>query len=288
LYGFRANEPTKVECTLVHAQNALLLQSQSDQRGKSHPHGWGISAYQGERPWCERHALAAYEDAHFSATAERIYAKTVVAHIRMATVGKIVAENTHPFVHGVWTFAHNGTVTAFPALEGAMAEETGPRLQRFRAGTTDSEQLFLWLLARMERAGLSAEAPCNDATVLERVVASSLASMAPRCEQAGAETEARLNVILTDGSTLVATRWNQSLWWVYRQGVRDCEICGIPHVEHDPSTDYRAVIVASEPISNEDWREVPDRSVLSVDPAIGTTIEPISMLMDDLDPRVPV
>ena len=65
LYGFRANEPTKVECTLVHAQNALLLQSQSDQRGKSHPDGWGISAYQGERPWCERHALAAYEDAPF-------------------------------------------------------------------------------------------------------------------------------------------------------------------------------------------------------------------------------
>ena len=24
LYGFRANEETKVECTLVHAQNALL------------------------------------------------------------------------------------------------------------------------------------------------------------------------------------------------------------------------------------------------------------------------
>ena len=67
-------------------------------------------------------------------------------------------------------------------------------------------------------------------------------------------------MILTDGSTLVATRWNQSLWWVYRKGVRDCEICGIPHVEHDPSTDYRAVIVASEPISNEDSRKVPDRS----------------------------
>ena len=33
LYGFRANEPTKVECTLVHAQNALIVQSREDLAG---------------------------------------------------------------------------------------------------------------------------------------------------------------------------------------------------------------------------------------------------------------
>src|SRR6476620_10098238 len=35
-YAFRANEPTKVECTLVRAQNALLAQSRADRRGKTH------------------------------------------------------------------------------------------------------------------------------------------------------------------------------------------------------------------------------------------------------------
>lgn len=32
LYGFLANERTKVECSLVHAQNALLHQSRADIR----------------------------------------------------------------------------------------------------------------------------------------------------------------------------------------------------------------------------------------------------------------
>ena len=30
LYAMRANEPTRVECSLVHAQNALMQQSQGD------------------------------------------------------------------------------------------------------------------------------------------------------------------------------------------------------------------------------------------------------------------
>ena len=278
LYGFRANEPTKVECSLVLAQNALLMQSRADRRGKSHPDGWGICSYLDGRPVLERRAVAAFEDAHFSVTAERTYAETVLAHVRMATVGAIRAENTHPFVHGPWSFAHNGTVTAFAALEESMAAETGPRLQTHRIGTTDSEQLFYWLLGRMERAGISAEAPCSAIVALKRIVAASLTELASRSDRAGAPVPARLNVLLTDGSVLLATCWNQTLWWVLRQGVHDCEICGIPHIQHDPSTRYRAVVVASEPISHEDWRAVPEYSLLAVDAAIRATIEPIAAL----------
>jgi glutamine amidotransferase len=276
LYGFRANEPTKVECTLVLAQNALLRQSRADRRGKSHPDGWGICSYHDGRPDLERRAVAAFADAHFSVTAERTYAETVLAHVRMATVGAVRAENTHPFAHGPWSFAHNGTVTAFAALEGPMAAETGPRLQAHRSGATDSEQLFYWLLGRMERAGIPADVPCSDLPALKRVVTASLAELASRCERAGAREPARLNLLLTDGSVLLATCWNHTLWWVHREGVHDCEICGIPHVCHDPSTEYRAVVVASEPISHEDWRAVPAASLLAVDAAIGTTIEPIA------------
>ena len=223
LYGFRANEPTKVECTLVLAQNAMLRQSRADRRGKSHPDGWGICSYHDGRPDLERRAVAAFADAHFSVTAERTYAETVLAHVRMATVGAVRAENTHPFAHGPWSFAHNGTVTAFAALEGPMAAETGPRLQAHRSGATDSEQLFYWLLGRMERAGIPADVPCSDLPALKRVVTASLAELASRCERAGAREPARLNLLLTDGSVLLATCWNHTLWWVHREGVHDCE-----------------------------------------------------------------
>ena len=42
LYAMRANEPTRVECSLVHAQNALMQQSQLDAEGLVHGHGWGV------------------------------------------------------------------------------------------------------------------------------------------------------------------------------------------------------------------------------------------------------
>jgi predicted glutamine amidotransferase len=279
LYGFRANEETKVECTLVHAQNALLLQSRADRRGRSHPDGWGIAFYRDGTSLREHRAAAAFRDVHFSATAERVYSRTVIAHIRMATVGKVSSANTHPFTYDCWTFAHNGTITAFPALRDRLVEETGPRLQAQCRGSTDSEQVFYWLLARMERAGIPPEARAPDLAVLERVVAESVVELARRCEEAGAEQPARLNVLLTDGACLVATRWKHDLYWVSRVGVHDCEICGIPHVHHDETTDYRAVVVASEPISREDWREVPDRSVLTIDTAIRTTIRPITEVL---------
>ncbi len=72
LYGFRANEETKVECSLVHAQNALMLQSRADLRGRAHPHGWGLAFYHNVHPTVVRRASAAYEDLHFSETVERI------------------------------------------------------------------------------------------------------------------------------------------------------------------------------------------------------------------------
>ena len=61
-----------------------------------------------------------------------------------------------------------------------------------------------------------------------------------------------------------AARLGRTLYYVEREGVHDCEICGFPHIHHDPHRRYRAVVVASEPISHEDWREVPERSVYRV------------------------
>lgn len=268
LYGFRANELTKVECTLAYAQNALMSQSRADLRGTSHSDGWGIGYYEDAVPAVERRDTAAYQDLHFSVTAERMYAKTVLAHVRRATVGGPALENTHPFVYGHWVFAHNGTVRAFEHVGPRLERETEPRLLELRRGSTDSELVFYWLLSRMSRAGvdLRLKAPQEP---LVRVMCEAVRTLDARCETAQAEKPAQLNFIITDGNVLVATRWRNSLSWVERHGVHDCEICGIPHIHHVTGTDYRAVVVASEPISHEDWKELPEWSVLLV----GTNVE---------------
>lgn len=275
LYGFRATAPTKVECTLVHAQNALLLQSRADSRGKSHPDGWGIGFYHDAVPEVERRASPAYEDLYFSTTAERVYSQTVVAHVRMATVGRPRIANTHPFSYGRWVFAHNGTLSRFARLRGRLEREVDAEFAAHRAGATDSELIFVWMLTRMARAGISPDLPCSDVAELEELVAEAVRHLAAESASSGARQPSKLNFLLTDGKTLIASRWNHTLYWVARHGIRDCEICGIPHVHEEPGHDYRAVVVASEPISHEPWQELPEHSILSVDADVRAEVRSI-------------
>lgn len=264
LYGFRANEPTKVECSLVHAQNALLLQSRSDMMGREHADGWGLASYRNGEVTIERRDSAAFEGIHFSSAAERIHATTVLAHVRRATVGAASPFNTHPFRYGRWTFAHNGTVSSFDRLREGMVGQTNSRLQKLRRGTTDSEQTFLWILTRMERAGLDLERDEIETTDLASVLGRAIRDLDAWTFEVGARKAAKLNFILTNGRVMIASRWNHTLHWVERVGLHDCEICGIPHIEHDTEREYRALVIASEPITDEPWQELDNGSLLAV------------------------
>lgn len=275
LYGFRATERTKVECSLAHAQNALLAQSRQDHKSESHPDGWGIAFYRNGEPRLERYDKAAYKDIRFGALAERVFSHTVIAHVRLATIGTPAPQNTHPFVYGRWTFAHNGTVTAFRRVRPRIEAELEAPLLAVRRGDTDSELAFLWILSRLGRAGLDLQDPDQPVDGVARVLAESVRILARWSEESGAKRPAKLNLLLTDGSVLLATRWGRSLWWLDRLGIDDCEICGIPHVEHQEGAEYRAVVVASEPITDEPWHEVPERHIFTADADLQTAVRPL-------------
>jgi glutamine amidotransferase len=272
LYAFRANEPTKVECSLVIAQNALLRQSRSDLRGVAHPDGWGIGCYIDSVPRVERGESAAFADVRFSVTAERLYTRTVLAHVRLATVGGSSVLNTHPFVFGRWSFAHNGTVRGFERVAAEMEADIAPELLAERRGTTDSELTFYWLLTRLRAAGVDLDNRGPDLAQILDQLADSLCALDGICRSSGAQEPAKLNFVLTDGELLVASRWRNSLHLLCRDGVRDCQICGIPHVQHEPSIAYRATIVASEPISAEPWQEIPDPGLVGIDADLRTEV----------------
>ena len=160
---------------------------------------------------------------------------------------------------------HNGTVRAFERVAPQMEREVPGDLLEQRRGSTDSELAFYWLLGRMAKAGISMDTPCTDLDGLVRVVGDSVRRLAELSKRAGAERASELNFVITDGRVLVAVRWHNSLYWVARDGVHDCEICGIPHVHHRNQKHYRAVVVASEPITSEPWQEVPDGAIVAVD-----------------------
>ena len=71
---------------------------------------------------------------------------------------------------------------------------------------------------------------------------------------------------------------NRTLWFMRREDVFDCPICGKPHVHHKPSTPYRAMEIASEQITAEsDWKGVPNGTVFTVDPDYGLRFKPFAL-----------
>jgi glutamine amidotransferase len=252
LYGFCATEDTKVECTLVHSQNALMAQSESDTEGKSHAHGWGVVTYKEGTPQIVRQAWAAYHGEHFRKAAASVYSDMVIAHVRRATVGAPRLENTHPFTHGKWAFAHNGTIPEFPRIQDDLRQLIAPQYLPEISGETDSEHLFYYLMTLIDQA--------HDRPV-EKAVAQALSDIKKMLKEYDITQKAGLNVLLCDGKTIYGSRSGRSLFYTNRNGIHDCEICGFPHIHHDIDNRYHALVVASEPLTHEVWREVPEHSV---------------------------
>jgi glutamine amidotransferase len=265
LYGFLATEPTQLDCSLVEAQNALFVQSDRDRRGIRNPDGWGIAEWVSGIPYVTKNTHPAFADRRFLDAAATTYSHAVIAHVRAATVGKVALENSHPFDNGTWAFAHNGTIENIEHVATHLDAGTyGPP-----QGDTDSELVFRWILNRMNRFGLDPDKPAGGLEPVLDLIEDSIQDLIRISLTAGAEEIPKLNFVISDGRHLVASRWGNSLYWVFRKGISDCAFCGSSHCP-SASEGYRAAAVASEPITEEDWIEVPEGTLLGIDSDITT------------------
>lgn len=265
LYGFISNAPRKVECELVASQNALLAQSMKDERGMSNPDGWGLGSYRDNHPSVTRQPRAAYEGEEFRWAAAEVHSADVMAHVRRATIGSTHIDNTHPFRHGDWLLSHNGNMGAFDSIRRQMLDAMEPEYRDAIRGTTDSEAVFHLLLSIRDR---------NPDVSLAQLLRETINLLRKWSEEADPMAEVALNLLLTDGQRLAGSRFGRSLWYLRRKAVHRCEICGELHIKEDPGDRYRAVVVASEPItSDEEWREFPEASLFHVDQRYDVQIE---------------
>jgi len=244
----------------------LMAQSRGDREGMTHGHGWGIAELPNGWPIVEKQAWAAYHGEHFQKSAARAYSRVVIAHVRRATGGSPSLENTHPFVHGHWLFAHNGTVPNFDAVRERLVDAMNPLQRSEIRGTTDSEHVFRYLLTLWQH---------NPQTPLAQTLCLGLKQVVTWCRAVDPAAPIALNVLWTDGDRFVGSRLGRSLWYLERDGVVLCEICGQSHVHHDHRRHYRAVEIASEPITDEEWMQVPDACVFDIMPNITARFTPL-------------
>lgn len=282
LYGFRATHPTRIDCELTEAQNSLMTQSRRDERGLESPAGWGLGAvHDGDLEW-EREVEPAYESAEYRRDVADVRACVGIAHVRRATVGEPREENCHPFRREGSLFAHNGHVPGFEGVRPRILEDISPPLTRGIRGDTDSEHIFHLLLSRLRRRlSPPPDEIVRDADprVLCELLAGVIRDIREWRAETGSDTEtggpgspagppARLglNVLWIVGDRLVGSRVGRSLWYVERDGAHECPVCGNRHPAPEPD-EYRSVLVASERITDEAWREVPEPSVFWIDEA---------------------
>jgi predicted glutamine amidotransferase len=246
LLGIVASEPTEFAVVLTNAPRCLATLS------REHPDGWGIAVHADE--WrVHRGTDRAYDDRRFFDVAAGSRGHILVAHVRQKTVGPTRIENTHPFSSDGWIFAHNGTVKRTDVLRAGASKA---RLAAV-AGDTDSELLFAHLLTRLDDAGLLEprdERARAAATALLEAVTSEL-----RAKEIGA-----FNFLLSDGETCFAHRMGRSLF-VLERGPAAAARPDRSSMPPKWTPRRRAVLVASERITDEPWREVPEGTLLRVD-----------------------
>lgn len=113
-----------------------------------HNQGWGMALFYGPAVSLEKEALGANQSYYLkSRLSHDIVIDNMIAHIRLASIGQMNYENTHPFVkhdnHGrSWTLAHNGTIFDFAQLDAYRQEQEGQ---------TDSERILYYLIDHINR-----------------------------------------------------------------------------------------------------------------------------------------
>lgn len=219
LFGFRSVIPSPVHRSLLHAENALGLQS------NQHPDGWGVAHYVDGSPHITKSPTRALGDQLFHRVSAVVASETVLAHVRKATQGDNGLLNCHPFQYGRWVFAHNGDLPEFAEkIRGELTQAVSPRLQRFILGDTDSELIFLLVLTEIEK-----KRPLASKSTLEEAMSAlgrALEIVQELCARVQAKGPVLTTCILTDGDLMMGAQGGKELLYsTYKTRCPDRESC---------------------------------------------------------------
>ena len=229
--------PVTLQHLLLEPPHSLLHQSYAPKHQRSgtmNADGFGAGWWDlGVRPQPARYRRAApmWTDRSLASIAGLVRSGAVVAAVRSATPPTPAEESgTAPFMAGPWLFSHNGAVDGWCAgASVAVRKMVSDARAAGIEGSSDSETLFALVLDRLDDGLLPADA---------------LVAVIRELTDGG--FGARLNFLLSDGRSIAATTFGNSLFLRAGEG---------------------GVVVASEPFDDDPaWDAVPDQSVVEATP----------------------
>ncbi|MER5508517.1 ergothioneine biosynthesis protein EgtC [Streptomyces sp. NPDC002766] len=241
---------------LVEPAHSLYRQSWAPRHqryGTVNADGFGVGWYAEGDPVPARYRRAGpiWADLSFADLARVVRGGALLAAVRDATLSGADAEAAAaPYTAGPWLFSHNGAVRGWPQSLALLVERLPAVDVLSLEARNDSALVWALVLARLRDGDDEGQALAD--TVLE------VAEAAPG---------SRLNLLLTNGESITATTWGDTLWYLSRPG--------------------RGTVVASEPYDDDPhWQEVPDRTLLA---ASGTDVllTPLKEPSDNLATALP-
>lgn len=227
-----------LENIITRPVHSLLSQSQHATEAKLavNGDGFGFAWYQEhqDNPGLYRDVLPAWSDGNLTSLCRMIRAPLFLAHVRASTSGETSRTNCHPFTFKRWSFCHNGQIPAYPGNRRVWEAQLPDQMYNARRGTTDSELLFLSLLAQ----GLEDNPQVAIAEMLNRLKA-----------EPGAGPN-RITCVFTDGESLYA----------FRHASDD----HAPSLYLSKQLDNGGTAFASEPLcgNHANWTEVPSDTLM--------------------------
>ena len=192
-------EPILLEDLVCKPRHSLVRQSLRAVEAKTvtNGDGFGVGWY-GEResPGIYHEVMPAWSDQNLLALCANVRSRLFFAHVRAATGGGISRQNCHPFRYGAHMFIHNGQIGGYAQVRRTMEAQLPDALYEHRTGGTDSELLFLLIVARLH-AGESAQ----------QAVMSVLWETTALMRDRGIEAPLRFAAALADGDQVWAFRW---------------------------------------------------------------------------------
>jgi predicted glutamine amidotransferase len=245
---------------LFKPENSLIRQSLYARRTHSvtNGDGFGIGWYgEREEPGLFRDVLPAWNDDNLLSLSGQIRSPLFFAHVRASTGAATARANCHPFRAGRWLFMHNGQIGDYERARRALDALIPDALYGLRTGTTDSEAIFLLLLAN----GLDDDPRAAFAATVAQVESVMAAT--------GCTAPLRLTASATDGRRIHALRYATG-------GEAPSLFYGSAGAGVDGAT-----MILSEPLDSAEnrWIAVPDSHLLEAGPE-GIRIAPFAPATD--------
>ncbi|MFW8565520.1 class II glutamine amidotransferase [Orrella sp. 11846] len=208
----------------------------------------------------------AWNNMNLKSLASHIRTPVVLAHVRRASIGGVAENNCHPFHYKNMLMMHNGYVDDFIQIKRSLTNKLSDERYAWVNGQTDSQHLFALFLDHY----LNGEA--RGANAMAAAFVTLFQDLATLKQQAGLNSPSFLNMVITDGQEMVATRYvdmpdatplslHHAHGSHYRCDEHGRTMLAVSNQEHS------ANLIASEPLSSqaEHWEVVPANHFVLID-----------------------